>query len=206
MRSMKLYDANFPGTRGSRVRWMLEELGVPYQVEALDAAAGEHKRDPYRSVHPHGLIPALEIDGQTLIDSAGICMHLAVLRAARGLAPPLGTPDRAAWYQWIVYAAATLDGPLVDWVMHALVLPEARRRPEPVAQGHAVWRVAAPFLERSLTGRTWLFGDTFSAADVVLGYDVVIASRLGALSEYPAIGAYAARLMTRAAFRTVYDA
>lgn len=203
---MKLYDANFPGTRGSRVRWMLEELAVPYEVTALDPSLGEHKRDEYRSVHPHGLVPAVEIDGQTLIESAAICMHLADRHPERGLAPALGTPERAAWYQWIVYAAATLDGPLVGWVLNALVIPEARRRMEPVMHGHEVWRVAAPFLERNLTGRTWLLGDVFSAADVVLGYDVVIASRLGALGEYPAIGAYAARLMTRPAFKAVYDA
>jgi len=202
---LKLYDATFPGTRGSRVRWLLEELAVPYDVAPVDVARGEHKAEPYLRIHPHGLIPAMDLGEQTLIESAAICMQLADLFPDRGLAPPLGTPARAAWYQWIVYAAATLDGPMVGWVLNTLVLPEARRRTDPIAHGQAVWRVAAPFVERALIGHTWILGDTFSAADVVLGYDVTIASRLGVLGGYPAVGAYAARLMARPAFQRVYE-
>ena len=74
---MKLYDAVFPGTRGSRVRWMLEELGVPYEVAPLDPMKGEHKRPEYLQIHPHGVIPAVEIQGTPMIESAAICMQLA---------------------------------------------------------------------------------------------------------------------------------
>jgi len=202
---MKLYDATFPGTRGSRVRWMLEELGVPYEVAPLDPMKGEHKRPEYLQIHPHGVIPAVEIQGTPMIESAAICMQLADTHADRGLAPAPGSPERAAYYQWIVYAVATLDEPVVGWIMNAQILPEPARRPEAVEKGKKVWAIAAPFLDRSLTGRTWILGDQFSTADVVIGYDLAMAARLGGLEGHPALGAYVGRLTARPAFQKAYS-
>ena len=61
---MKLYDAPFPGTRASRVRWLLEELGAHYETEVVNPRLGEHKRERYLAVNPHGVLPTMEIAGQ----------------------------------------------------------------------------------------------------------------------------------------------
>lgn len=201
---MKLYDAIFPGTRGSRVRWMLEELGIHFDVVTVDPTKGEHKAPEYLARHPHGLIPAAELDGESLIESAAICMQLADKHPEKGLAPALGTAERARWYQFIVYAVATLDEPMVSRLFHTALYPEPKRDPKVVEKADKVWAHAGPFLERSLTGRDFLLGNVFSAADVVLGYDLVMASRMGLLADCPNLQKYVARLMEREAFKRVY--
>lgn len=201
---MKLYDATMPGTRGTRVRWMLEELGVPYETKALDFRKGETRAPEYLEIHPHGKVPAFEIDGEPLIESSAICMHLADLHPERGLAPKLGTPERARWYQWMVYAPAMLDEPLVDRIFHTVLLPPEKRRPELVTKADAAWKVSAAFLEKTLSKQDYLTGSAFTAADVVVGYDVALAGNMGMLEGYPALQAYLGRLSSRPAFAKAY--
>jgi glutathione S-transferase len=92
----------------------------------------------------------------------------------------------------------------VGWILNAQIFPEDRRRPEPVERGKKVWAIAAPFLEKSLGGKTWILGDRFTTADVVLGYDVGVAARLGGLEGFPELGAYMGRLGARPAFQKAY--
>ena len=201
---MKLYDAPFPGTRASRVRWMLEEAGAPYEIVTINPMKGEHKQPEYLAIHPHGVLPAMVIDGQNLIESAAMCLQLADLYPAAGLAPPVGTPERAHYYQWVVYAPATLDDPLVARIFHTAFLPEAKRDPAKVANADRVWSLAAPFLSAALAGGGWLLGERFSAADVVIGYDVRMANAMGMLADYPVLQGYLARLAARPAFQRVF--
>lgn len=201
-----LFDASFVGTRGTRVRWMLEESGATFDVRELDLRKGEHRSPEHLERHPHGLVPAAEVGGLRLIESAAMCMHLADTHPDAGLAPALGTLERAQWYQWITYAVATLDAPLVGAILNAQLLPPERRRADEVERGKKVWDVAAPFLERSLAGRAWLLGERFSAADVVLGYDVVLAGRLGWIAPGSALAGYLERLTARPAFKKAYVA
>jgi len=201
---MKLYDGPFPGTRGSRLRWMLEEIGAPYESATVNFSKGEHKTPEYLAIHPHGVVPGFELDGQHLVESAAICLQLADLHPERGLAPPVGSPERALYYQWIVYAPATLDDALVGRIFHTVFLPAERRDPAKVATGDRVWAAAAPFLSRALGDGEWLLGERFSAADVVIGYDVRMANAMGMLADYPALQAYLARLAARPAFQRVF--
>ncbi|UJR85487.1 glutathione S-transferase family protein [Sandaracinus amylolyticus] len=200
---MKLYDAAMPGTRGARVRWILEELGIPYDLKTLDLRK-DTKQPDYLEIHPHGRVPAFEIEGEAIIESAAICMQLADLHADRGLAPKVGTPERARWYQWIVYAPATLDGPLVDRLFHTMFLPPDKRRPELVERADATWKTAAPFLVKTLSKQDWLVGGAFSAADVVVGFDIALAGNMGMLEGHPALQAYLGRLMARPAFAKAF--
>lgn len=202
--SFKLYDGPFPGTRATRVRWMLEEANAPYDLAPLDFRAGEHKKDAYLAIHPHGLVPAAQLGGAPLIESAAMCLHLADLHPAAGLAPEVGTISRAYYYQWITYAVATLDPALIPAILNAVVLPAERRDPSKVEAGRKVWDVAGPFLEKSIDGKTWICGDGFTAADVVLGYDVTMARQLGWIAEGSALAGYAGRLSARPAFQKAY--
>jgi glutathione S-transferase len=93
-----------PGTRAGRVRWVLEELGLPYREVTLDRAKGEHRRPEYLGINPLGRVPAL-VDGDfVLTETAAICLHLAEQHPERGLAPRPGTPERARMNQWLFLA------------------------------------------------------------------------------------------------------
>lgn len=201
---IKVYDAPFGGTRGSRVRWILEEVGAKYEHVPVDVRTGEQRSPEHVARHAHGLVPAVDVDGQRLIESAAICMHIADLFPAAKLAPAVGTAERAQWYQWIVYAPATLDEASIGYLFHTKILPPEQRKTEPVERGRAVWSVAAPLLSRTLEGREFLVGNQFSAADVVLGYVAGVAARTGLLEGHPTLGAYVQRLSSRPAFKKVF--
>lgn len=201
---MKLYDAPFPGTRGSRVRWMLEELGTTYERVPIDIRKGQHKSPEYLAVHPHGVLPGFELQGQNLLESAAICLQLADLHPEQGMAPPVGSAERALYYQWVVYAPATLDDALVARIFNTVFLPEARRDPAKVANADRIWAAAAPHLAASLGQGPWLLGERFSAADVVIGYDMQLANSMGMLADHPALAAYMERLAARPAYKTAF--
>jgi len=150
---------------------LLEETGTAYEAVRIDTAARAHKAEDYLRHHPLGLVPALDLpDGSCLIESAAIVAYLADLAPDRGLAPPLGTPERARHYQWLTYGAATLytaymrryqtydyrvrDGD--DGLIHAL------------AERHLAERWAV--VERALAsaGTPFLTGDRPGAADIYL--------------------------------------
>lgn len=196
---MKLYYA--PQTRAGRPRWLLEELGVPYELVRLDLSKGEHKTAAYMKIHPHGAVPAL-VDGDlTMFESAAICSYLADKYPEKGLAPAVGTPARGLYYQWMHYAMATLEPPVLQVFLNTLMLPEAERRPAAVEEGKHKFAEVARVLEQALTGKSFILGEQFSAADVVLGGTLIWARFLGLTSGYPALEAYASRLAERPAYK-----
>ena len=200
---IRLY--HFPGTRSTRVRWLLEELDIAYELELVDVLQGAHKTADYaRERHPHMLLPAMEIDGMRLIESSAMVLHLADLFPDAKLAPPIGTPERALYYQWIVYAPATLDEACIALYFHMHLLPPERRKQDIVIKHRPTWELAAGFLERTLRDRPFLLGESFSAADVAVGYDVALAHQLGLTAGRDALSAYANRLVARPAFQHAY--
>lgn len=199
---MKLY--GFPQTRSHRVRWLLEELEVPYEFVLVDVRSGAHKTPEHLALHPHGSIPVL-VDGEdTIIESCAAVLHLADKFGDRGLAPPAG--QRAAYYKWIVYIAATLDEPAVETLFHTRILPPERRRPELAQRHRGTCETAVGFIAAGLAGRTYLLGDAFSAADVVVGYSLNILDTCGFVRGAPTVAAYLDRLRERPAYRKVYGA
>jgi glutathione S-transferase len=196
---MKLYFA--PQTRAGRPRWMLEELGVPYELVQLDLAKGEHKKPEYMKIHPHGAVPAL-VDGDlALFESAAICSYLADKYPEKKLAPPVGTPARGLYYQWMHYAMATVEPPLLQTFLHTVMLPEAQRKPEVVEEARKQWQDVARVLSQALAGKTWILGEQFSAADVMIGSCLVWAGFMGMTSGFPELEAYVARCSARPALQ-----
>ena len=195
---MKLYYARH--TRSVRPRWLLEELGVPYEIQHLDLARRENQAEAYLGIHPLGLVPALVEEEGPLFESVALCLHLADRFPERGLAPPPGTHQRGLYYQWMLYGATNLDSALVEIYACRKHHPE-----DPAWQARA--RVAAERLdaqlavvEQALQGREYLLGG-FSAADVVVGSLVLWAGGMGLLGSRPGIQAYASRLKVRPAWK-----
>lgn len=172
--SIVLYYAQH--TRAGRVRWLLEELAVPYDLRRVDFAGKAHKQPPYLAVHPLGQLPALEIDGRVMLESGAMLVYLADLFAGRGLAPAIDAPDRAAYLQWIFFATASLEPPIVDDVFKG---DESRK-----AAGKEAFDRAAAVVSAALAdGRPFLLGDRFSAADVAVGSVLGWARALGLLTD-----------------------
>ena len=196
---MKLYYS--PQTRAGRPRWLLEEIGAPYEIASLDLKKGEHKQPEYMKIHPHGAVPAL-IDGDlALFESAAICMYLADKYPEKKLAPALGTPARGLYYQWMVYSMATLEPPVLQTFLNTIMLPEAERSPAVVEKAKTQFADVARVLSNALAGRSFLLGEQFSAADVMIGSSLGWAGMMGLLADSPTLQAYVKQLTDRPAFQ-----
>lgn len=199
---MKLYYA--PMTRATRPRWMFEELGVPYETADVNLMKGEHKLPNYMKVHPLGRVPALEDNGFIMFESAAIVMQLADKYPEKGLAPAVGTTERAEYYQWILCAMTEAEPPLVTMLMHTRFLPEAERSPAAIEMAVKRFKPVADVIQERMKGRQYILGDKFTAADVVMGGVLVIASMLKQLGDYPGLQEYMKRLMERPAAKKVF--
>ena len=197
---LKLYHS--AQSRSVRARWLLEELGVPYEVVRLNLQAEEHKRPEYLKINPNGTVPAL-VDGDlALFESGAICQYLADKFPEKRLAPPVGTPARGLYVQWIHYAMSGLEPPTVTIFFHTVRKPEAERIPALVTEARAQLAAVLGVLERALAGRQFILGSDFSAADVMLGSTLGWASMLGIVGqERPNVAGYVARLAGRPAFQ-----
>jgi glutathione S-transferase len=196
---MKLYYS--PQSRGIRPRWLLEELGVPYDLVTVDLSKGEQKKPEHLKVHPLGAVPALEDGDLTMFESAAICAYLADKYADKGLAPPVNSPARGLYQQWLFFAMATAEPPVVDVFLHTVMLPEGQRKPEVAEAGKKRWHEVGAVLDRALEGRQFLLGDQFTAADVMIGSITAWGSFMGLLEGHPNLQEYAKRMSSRPAFQ-----
>lgn len=193
--SLKLYFA--PATRSTRVRHLLEELGVPYELVRINMKEREHKTPEYvENVHPHGAVPALEVDGKTMFESGAIVAYLADRFMDKGLAPKLDSPERPAYMQWLFYAYATLE-PAVQ-AMARVNNPNIPD--EDKAKDADRWSTVTRVLSRQLEGKQWFFGE-FSALDCLYGSLLVWADSLKLLDDKPVIKSYAERIRSRPQFQ-----
>lgn len=196
---MQLYYA--PQTRAGRPRWLLEEIGAPYELIPVDLAKGEHKSPAHLKIHPHGAVPAFRDGDLTMFESAAICAYLADKFPDRGFAPPPGTPARGLYYQWMFYAMATLEPPVLQVFLHTRMLPEGQRLPALAEQGRTRFAETARVLGATLDGKSFLLGEQFSAADVMIGATSIWAGAMGLLAEHPTLIAYCERLQARPAYQ-----
>jgi glutathione S-transferase len=194
---IRLYHS--PRTRSVRVRWLLEELGLPYALEWIDfvpPATGF-----FGQKTPTGKLPTL-VDGDVVMCESGAIVEYLLERYGEGrLEPPPGSPERARFLQWLHFAESTAFPPvgIIVWLTRyrgeqvpASLLEDARTRA----------RDGFDFLEAELGDRPYVCGDDFSAADVMLGFTLAAARLLGVLGDrHPALGAYLSRLEARPAFQ-----
>lgn len=193
---MKLYYV--PKTRSTRPRWMLEELGVPYELIRLDPSKGETRSDEHTERHPLQHVPVLETRDGSIFESAAIVLHLADLYPQKRLLGAPGTQARAQAYQWLFFAMTELEPPCIEFLM----LKKAGKHDEPggTAVREKFSLVIRP-LERRFSSSEHLVGDDFSAADVVVGSVLVWANAMGLVVDAPNVTAYLERIKARPAFR-----
>jgi glutathione S-transferase len=194
----------FQGTRSSRIQWLLEEAKAPHELAVVDLRTGAHKQPEHLARHPHGLVPAYEEGSLRLIESAAMCLHIADSFPDAKLAPALGTPERAKYYELIVYAVSTLDNAVLPTYLQLKFVPAEKRNTALIEKNKATFETAAPFLTRELGKGPFLLGDAFSAADVTVGYTLAYAAEIGLLEKHRELADYVARLVERPAFKKAH--
>ncbi|MET0988421.1 MAG: glutathione S-transferase family protein [Steroidobacteraceae bacterium] len=191
---MKLYE--FGPTRSIRVRWMLQELDVPFESIQVNLAAGEHKRPEFLKVNPAGKLPAF-VDGDLVLnESIAIVLYLADKFANKGFAPT-DLKDRAEYYRWLLFTTNELEQPLWRIARNTNVYPEKDRLAEDVPLACRDFKPMAAVLREHMRGREFVVGDRVTAADFVLAYTLDWANEAELLGEYPELVQYMERMYSR---------
>ena len=181
-----------PMSRGQIVRWMLEEVNVPYRQVLLDYDTSM-KAAEYLKINPMGKVPAIVHKGRVVTECAAICAYLADAFPAAGLAPELS--DRADYYRWLFFAAGPLESAVVDRNLKVTVSAEQSRM-----VGYGSYDQTVDVLAGAVAKAPYIAGDRFSAADVYVGSHVIWGMQFGSLPKRPEFEKYAAKLMKRPAY------
>lgn len=177
---MRLY--HVPGTRSTRVLWLLEEIGAPYELTLMTRE--ERKAPEHLARHPLGRVPVVE-DGEGFVfESVAISLHLADLHPEAELIPPPGTHERALVYQWSLFAMTELEADLLS------VAAFRESDPERAEKATERFREAAMVVEAALDGHEYLVGDRFTVADLVCAAVLAFGKRFGLTEGMPRVEAY----------------
>src|SRR5450755_3862398 len=192
--------------RSFRPLWMLEELGLAYELKMLPFPPRVFAKD-YLALNPLGTIP-LMIDGDTrMTESSGICHYLGI---KRGPTPLMVSPDEAAYgafLNWMYFSDATLTFPQTLVLRYSQLEPEERRNPQ-VATDYAKWFLGRLRAVEAATARVeTLVADRFTAADIVIGYALRLAENIGLSGDFgPNVAAYWQRLQARDGYNRAVSA
>ncbi len=182
-----------PMSRGQIARWMLEEVGAPYEPRILDYGT-TMKDDAYLAINPMGKVPAIVHDGKVVTECAAICAYLADAFPEAGLAPDVA--DRADYYRWLFFTSGPVEQAIT--AKHFGVEPDADQQR---SAGFGSLPAALDALESAVAGKAFVAGDRFSAADVYVGSQIDWGLQFGTIASRPAFEAYVAPLRERAAYK-----
>ncbi len=187
-----------PRSRSTRVLWLLEELGIPFDLTVMSR---EDKQTPaYLALHPLGRSPVIEEEDGPVFESAAIILHLADQHLGAGLIAPLGSHERGLQYQWCFFAMTDMEGALMD-IARQLWKDSGEPDTAVIDRAAARFVKTAGVIEAALGDAEYLVGGTFSVADILVG-SVLGFARTGELTELPAgVVAYVDRLEARPARR-----
>ncbi len=188
---MKLYGA--PRTRSFRAIWMLEECGARYDRVLVDIRSGAQAAPAYHAINPMEKVPAL-VDGEAMVaESGAICAYLADRFPEAELAPKVHEAARGRYLQWMFFSGNCVEPSYTEKFMNLTV--------DGSTVGWGGYEKVIDVLEEAVTPAPWILGDTFSAADVMIGSDLYFGVRAFKLvASRPAFDAYIDRCMARPAF------
>ena len=181
-----------PQSRGRIVRWMLEEVGQPYETEVIPY--DQMKSERYLAIHPLGKVPAIKHDGHVLTECAAICAYLADVFPEAGLGPR--AEEKADFYRWLFYAAGPLEAAISNQAMGWQVPSERERM-----FGYGNFEKAIAAVDELFTLRDYVCGDRFTAADVYVGSQIMFPLQFGMLPERESFLRYRDRLHQRPAYK-----
>ncbi|MFK7895834.1 MAG: glutathione S-transferase family protein [Myxococcota bacterium] len=201
---MKLHHVS--GSRSLRVRWLLEELSLPYELER-HALGGASLRSPeYRALNPQGRVPTLEDEGTVLFESGAIMQYLLERYGEGRLEPAPGDPMRAAYLQWFHWGEAALMPALHVIMGNRFVLKEEDRSEKALGVARKQFAQSLRVLGDALGKADYLVGDAFSAADIMVVYGITLVKQVGEMPEEPlVVHRWQDRLVARPAFQAAFE-
>ncbi len=187
-------------TRSFRILWLLKEMGLDCTIKPYKIMDGSLRTPEFLAISPGGRVPALEIDGRTLFESAAITEYLVETNPEHGLGRPFGHEERQAYLEWISFAetmASRIEALNLSWIF----LRDPATRSDTVCKIEAR-RLAAAIeaLELHLKDRDFILPSGFSAADTMLGFNLIAAPYYVRLDPFKRVQAYVERISTRPAF------
>ncbi len=196
---LKLHFA--PNSRAGRIVWLLEELGLPYDINKMAFHPKDLKSDAHRARHPLGRVPVLDDGYVSIFESGAIIEYVLERHKNGGLKPDVSAPEFPEYLQWFHYCEGMVMPPINTIVVQTILLPEDRRDMTVLGQAQRLLTKSLAPVETALAGRAYLIGD-FSAADLMLGHACFMANRSGCVTDdMPNLKAYIARIESRPAFQ-----
>jgi len=194
-----------PASRSFRVLWLLAEMGIDCAIDTYDIAGGGLRSPDYLALNPSGRVPALEVDGRVMMESGAIVEYLCETRPDHGLGRLAGDGERADYLQWLHFAetqAHLIANLNLQWVLlrdpamrSKTVLKIEARRLEATAQ----------VLEAALATRDWLLPSGFSAADVMMGFNLFALPVYVRMDGFPNLAAYRKRIEARSGYQAARE-
>ncbi len=186
-----------PMSRGRIARWMLEEAACAYETVLLDYGTSMKAPD-YLALNPMGKVPAIRHGDKVVTEVAAICLYLADAFPQAGLAPD--PADRADYYRWVFFTSGPVEAAFTAKSM-GWEVPQDKQ----AMAGFGNYETAMSTLEKALTGKEYIAGDRFTAADLFVGAMVNFMLQFKLLEPTPVFTEYAARMTDRDAYRRAKD-
>ena len=203
---------HYPGNASMVPHILLHELNVPFELKLVDRTRGAHKEAEYLKLNPNGLIPVLEDGPLVLYETAAICLHLVDTHPQAGLAPAVGTAERAHFYKWLVWMTNSLQATLMPYFYPERSVDEGNVDGAAQVRTHAQQRIGELLaqLDAQLAshGQPWLMGERYNALDP---YAFVMCRWTRGFKgpaaqparEWPQLGPYLQRMLQRPAVQHV---
>ena len=181
-----------PNTRSTGARILMEEIGVPYDLHILNMTAGEQRSPAFLAVNPMGKVPTVTLGDAMVSEQVAVYIFLADLYPAAGLAPAVTDPLRGPYLRWMALYGSSFEPAVMDRAL--------KREPPPARMSaYGSFEDLFAMIEAQLAKGPWLFGERFTAADVLWGTALAWVTAFGLIPSSDVIGAYAARVAARPA-------
>ena len=192
-------------TRAGRVIWLLEELGLEYEVNIMPFTKEGLKSEEHRSRHALGRVPVLEDGDISIFESGAIIDYILERHKNGGLKPSVDSEVFPYYLQWYHYCEGMVMPPMNQIVVQTILLPPERRDETVLKQAQSLLSKSLAPVNKNLEGKDYLIGD-FSAADLMLGHSCFMANRMGCVTdEMQNIKDYVARIEEITAFKTAIE-
>lgn len=190
-----------PNSRAGRIVWLLEELGLPYEMNRMEFHPKDLKSDSHRARHPLGRVPVLDDDDIRIYESGAIVEYLVARHSDGALKPAVDSPLFPEYLQWFHYCEGMLMPPVNTIVVQTILLPPERQNEEALGQAQRLLGKALAPVDNALAGRDYIIGD-FCAADIMIGHATFMSNRLGCVDDsMENIRRYIGNLESRPAFQ-----
>ena len=193
MPKLTLYHA--APSRSSILRWMLEEVGEPYDIQHVSLSKGETRTPDYLAINPMGKVPALRHGDVVLTETAAICTYLADEFPHAKLNIPIGNPRRGVYLKWLFFGPSCIEPAMTDRAF------PRKEEPRPGMLGYGDFDTVLKVVGNAVAKGPYIMGDQFTAADVVIGSDLRFGMMFKMLPERSEFTAYTGRLAQRPALQ-----